>query len=157
MNYQMCLGHWQCSMNTKYSHYYNCCCILGTSQILFENKTQLPKYLEVSPFIVEIFPEHNSSALLITTCFSYTLSYTLCRTQALLTIPFVFFCPLVTSHFLPCLLLDQKPPSPRSTFFLPDRHKHYGVYIYYLQTLRPFNVAEYFGVGILKVYNLGVP
>lgn len=37
MSYQMgsIEGHWQCSMNDKYSHYYNCCYILGARQELF--------------------------------------------------------------------------------------------------------------------------
>lgn len=29
------LDHWKCLMNAKYSHYYNCCYILGASQELF--------------------------------------------------------------------------------------------------------------------------
>lgn len=107
------------------------------------SQSSLASYLERFPMsLLRIFPAHSRSVLSIThppTHTPCTLSCTFCPTQALLTVPFVVFSPLIISRSLSCLL-DEKPcrPSNHTTFFLPQQTPRACC----LYLLRAFNLVK---------------
>lgn len=130
------------TLNSDVSHHWNWRASWGLARFCITIKFsflsgEVPHVIVKNiPSALQVCSFHYSPPHTHTPC---TLSCIFCPTQALLTIPFVVFSPLIISRFLSCLL-DEKPcrPSNHTTFFLPQQTPR----VYCLYLLRAFNLVE---------------